>query len=271
MKPKVKAPVDIAVQKTAETIRLYGVNTVCYASKCPNLGECFERGTATFMLLGNICTRNCKFCNIPSGKPAEPDEDEPKKTAEAVKKLKLRYAVITSVDRDDLQDFGSGHFAKTAYWIKKLNPETKTEALTPDFKGEISALNTLVSSLFDKLAHNIETIERLHKKLKPQSSYKLSLSVLEYYSKYKPTKSSLIIGFGETVKEIEKTLKDLANAGVSQLTIGQYLRPSKKHFPVKKFYTKKEFDMLKNIAFEAGFESVVSGTLVRSSYYAEKM
>ena len=271
MKPKVKAPSLEVIQKTKSIIDKYKVNTICYSSKCPNLAECFERRTATFMILGNICTRNCKFCNVTSAKPKPLDESEPLKVAKAIRELNLKYAVITSVDRDDLEDFGSLHFYKTIETIASLNPTTKIEALTPDFKGDINALNLMVTSSAYKLAHNIETTKNLHKKLKPKSSYELSLRVLEYYSKFKITKSSLIVGFGESLSDIKKTLKDLINAGVSQLTIGQYLRPSPKHYPVKKYYSKEEFDELRELAYSLGFRTVVSGERVRSSYFADKI
>ena len=271
MKPKVKAPSFELISKTHEIIEKYGVNTVCYASKCPNIAECFARKSATFMILGDKCTRNCLYCNIVCEKPANLDKNEPLNVAKAVSSLNLNYVVITSVDRDDLNDFGSSHFAKTINTIKRLNPNTKIEALTPDFKGDINALNKIVTSNVYKLSHNIETVEKLHKTLKPQSSYKTSLSVLEYYSRFKITKSSIMVGFGESFYEIKKTLKDLINAGVTQLTIGQYLQPSFKHYPVIKYYSEEEFEMLKNLALDLGFKSVVSGMLVRSSFYADKL
>jgi lipoic acid synthetase len=244
---------------------------VCYSSKCPNISECFARGTATFMILGSICTRNCRFCGINKGKPLKIDEKEPIKIANAVKEMKLNYVVITLVDRDDLEDFGSSHWYKIIEKVSEINPDTKIEALTPDFQGDINSLNLIVTSSAYKLAHNIETVERLHKKLKPKSSYKLSLNVLEYYSKFKITKSSLIVGFGENFEEIEKTLKDLKNAGVSQITIGQYLQPSFRHYPVKKHYTEEEFKELENFGLSIGFSAVVSGKLIRSSFYADKL
>ncbi len=271
MKPKVIAPSDEIIKKTDSIIEKYNINTVCFSSKCPNISECFNRGTATFMIMGNICTRNCKFCGVNSGKPKELDESEPLKIANAVNELNLNYAVITSVDRDDLKDFGSTHFYKTIEKIKEINPNTKIEALTPDFNGDLKSLELIATSNAYKLAHNIETVEKLHKKLKPKSSYIMSLKVLEFYSKYKITKSSIIIGFGENFKDIEKTFKDLINVGVSQLTIGQYLRPSPKHYPVKKYYSIEEFEELKNLALSLGFKAVVSGSLIRSSFYADKL
>jgi lipoic acid synthetase len=223
------------------------------------------------MILGNICTRNCRFCAVIKGKPLNLDNNEPIKIANAIKEMKLKYVVITSVDRDDLKDFGSNHWYRVIEKINEINPNIKIEALTPDFKGDINALNLLISSHAYKLAHNIETVKRLHNKLKPKSSYEESLKVLEYYSKFKITKSSLIVGFGESFEEIEKTLIDLKNAGVSQITIGQYLQPSSKHWPVKKYYSNKEFKELEQIAHNLGFRAVVSGKLIRSSYYADKL
>jgi len=271
MKPKVIAPSAEVIEKTNKIINKYQINTVCFSSKCPNISECFNRGTATFMIMGNICTRNCKFCGVNSGKPKELDKNEPLKVANATKELDLKYVVITSVDRDDLEDYGSTHFFDVIKKIKEINPNIKIEALTPDFKGDIKSLELMINSLSYKLAHNIETVERLHKKLKPKSDYKLSLKVLEYYSKFKITKSSIIVGFGEDIKDIEKTFKDLINAGVSQLTIGQYLRPSLRHYPVKKYYTDEEFKFLEDLALNSGFKAVVSGNLIRSSYYADRL
>jgi len=271
MKPKVTAPSEEIINKTNTIINKYDINTVCFSSKCPNISECFNRGTATFMIMGNICTRNCKFCAVTKGKPKNLDENEPLKVAKAVKELNLNYVVITSVDRDDLSDFGSGHFFEVIEKIKELNSQTKIESLTPDFKGDIKAIEKMVNSSAYKLAHNIETVKRLHKTLKPKSDYNLSLKVLEYYSKFKITKSSIIVGFGEEIEEIEKTLKDLLNAGVSQLTIGQYLRPSPHHYPVKKYYSETEFKGLKNLALSLGFKAVESGITVRSSFYADKL
>jgi len=271
MKPKIVAPNEEIINKTKNIIDKYQINTVCFSSKCPNISECFNRGTATFMIMGNICTRNCKFCGVNKGKPKELDKNEALKVANAVKELDLKYVVITSVDRDDLSDFGSTHFFEVIEKIKELNPKTKIEALTPDFKGDIKSLEKMINSSAYKLAHNIETVKRLHKTLKPKSDYNLSLKVLEYYSKFKITKSSIVVGFGEEIEEIEKTLKDLLNTGVSQITIGQYLRPSFHHYPVKKYYSKTEFKELKNLALSLGFKAVESGIMVRSSYYADKL
>jgi lipoic acid synthetase len=271
MKPKVLAPSEEVIKATKKIIDKYKINTVCYSSKCPNISECFNRGSATFMILGNVCSRNCRFCAVIKGKPKDIDKNEALKIANAVKDMKLKYVVITSVDRDDLEDFGSGYWREVIEKVNEINPSVKIEALTPDFKGDINALNLMATSPAYKLAHNIETVKRLHKKLKPKSSYDLSLKVLEYYSKFKITKSSIILGFGESLKEIENTLIDLKNAGVSQITIGQYLQPSPHHYSVKKYYSDKEFKELENLALSLGFKAVVSGKLIRSSYYADKL
>ena len=270
-KPKVKAPIDEVIEKTNFIIKEYNLNTICFSSKCPNISECFGRGVATFMILGNICTKNCRFCNVTSAKPLKVDENEVQKIAKAVKYLNLDYVVITSPDRDDLNDYGSGQFVKVIEEIRKINSEIKIEILTPSFEGDLYSLQSLVNSKAYKLAHNIETTENLHKYLKPKSDYKLSLDVLEFYSKYKLTKSSIIVGFGESVKDLKSTFKDLSNVGVRQLTIGQYLQPSPKHTKVEKYYTNEEFEELELIARDYGFESVISGQLVRSSYYADKL
>ncbi|NPA11127.1 MAG: lipoyl synthase [Epsilonproteobacteria bacterium] len=271
MKPKVKAPSFELIKHTYKALKANNTNTVCHSSKCPNIAECFERKTATFMILGNVCTRNCRFCNIKSARPKPLDKNEPLNVAKAVNSLNLKYAVITSVDRDDLDDFGSRHFFDTIETINSLNPNTKIEALTPDFQGDINALNLMTASSAYKLAHNIETTQNLHKHLKPKSSYSLSLKVLEYYSKFKITKSSLMVGFGESFEDIKNTLKDLINTGVSQVTIGQYLSPSPKHHPVVKYYSDDEFQSLKALATDLGFKAVACGRLVRSSYYADKL
>ncbi len=269
-KPKVKAPSNELIYKTKSVLDKYSSHTICIESLCPNIAECFERKTATFLILGNICTRNCKFCAVESGKPKEINLQEPKKVAEAIKELRLKYVVITSVDRDDLKDFGASHFAKTVEEIKKINPNTKIELLTPDFQNKKSSLDIVINSDPYKLAHNIETVRRLSKKIMPGCSYDKSLKVLEYYAKSEIiTKSSIMVGLGEREEEIEECFRDLLNVGVKQLTIGQYLSPSKTNAKVIKYYHPKEFQELKKLALSMGFEAVASGILTRSSYYAD--
>ncbi len=269
-KPKVKAPSFELIGKTKQILDKNFVNTICLNSACPNIGECFERKTATFLILGNICTRRCKFCAVKKAKPDPIDKNEPLNVAKAIKDLNLKYAVITSVDRDDLKDFGAFQFVKTVKKIKELSSDTKIELLTPDFQNKKELLELIISSKPYKLSHNIETVERLSKKIMPGCSYKRSLKVLEIYAKSSIiTKSSIMVGLGESKKEILNTLKDLLNAGVSQLTIGQYLSPSKNHAKVIKYYKKEEFEELKERALSMGFKAVASGSLVRSSYYAD--
>lgn len=266
LKPKVKAPAPELVSNTETILQATATNTICMASACPNRSECFARGVATFMILGNICTRTCRFCNVPHGKPPPPDPSEPVRVAEAVRRLGLSYVVITSVDRDDLADFGAKQFAKVCQMLQGV----KVELLTPDFQGNLEAAQRVVDANPYKLAHNIETVERLTKVVMPGSSYKKSLKLLEFYAKSGIlTKSSLIVGMGEQMEELAVTFKDLANAGVRQLTIGQYLQPSCEHLPVAKYYTQEEFKQLATMAQAAGIKKVVSGPLVRSSYYAD--
>ncbi len=269
-KPKVKAPSFELIGETKQILDKNFVNTICLNSACPNIGECFERKTATFLILGNVCTRRCKFCAVKKAKPNPIDINEPLNVAKAIKDLNLKYVVITSVDRDDLKDFGALQFVKTVKKIKELSPDTKIELLTPDFQNKRELLKLIISSKPYKLSHNIETVKRLSKKIMPGCSYKRSLKVLEFYAKSSIiTKSSIMVGLGESKKEILNTLKDLLNAGVSQLTIGQYLSPSKNHAKVIKYYQKEEFKELKEIALSMGFKAVASNPLVRSSYYAD--
>ncbi len=266
LKPKVKAPSPEIVGTTEKILQRYGTNTICMVSVCPNRSECFARGTATFMILGSICTRKCHFCNVEHGKPLPPDPKEPQRVAEAVRELGLRYVVITSVDRDDLPDFGAGAFAKVCEALENV----KVELLTPDFQGKEEIAQIVIEARPYKLAHNVETVQRLTKSVMPGSNYKRSLKLLELYAKSDIlTKSSVIVGMGETKEELMATFKDLASVGVRQLTIGQYLRPTPSHLPVAKYYTPQEFEELAQMAYEAGLERVVSGALVRSSYYAD--
>ena len=246
------------------------LNTVCENARCPNKNECYTKNTATFLIMGNNCTRNCRYCNISCAKPEPLDKNEPLHIAKAVKDLGLKYAVITSVTRDDLSDGGAQHFANCIYEIKKICPDTKIEILTPDFKGDIKALNKIIDAHPDVFNHNIETVEDIFKTARPQGNYQTSLEVLKYIKQNSdiPTKSGLMIGLGETYEQISKTIKDLKNVGCDILTIGQYIQPSKEHLPVSKYYSPEEYEKLKSLAKEIGITRYQIGPLVRSSYRA---
>ena len=272
-KPKVKAPDPHLTAFTDTILSRHSVTTVCNESACPNRAECYSRGTATFMILGDTCTRACRFCNVYTGRGAKIDTGEPQRVANAIRDLGLKYVVITSVDRDDLADFGSNHFANVVKAVREITPDTKIELLTPDFRGLKDALDTIISSSPDKLAHNEETVERLSPVIRPQSSYIRSLRVLEYYAMHFKgrIKSSLMAGLGESENELIDTMRDLYSVGVRELTIGQYLQPTPKHYPVKRFYPPSFFEDIKMEALNIGFEAVACGILVRSSYYAEEL
>lgn len=248
------------------------LNTVCEGARCPNKNECYQKNTATFLIMGNVCTRNCRYCNIGCEKPQPLDENEPRNVAKAVKKLGLKYVVITSVTRDDLPDGGAQHFAKCLEEIKELTSNVKTEILTPDFKGYESALDTIIKSFTipDVFNHNIEVIERIFKTARPQGDYQRSLGVLRYVKENSKitTKSGLMVGLGETFEDIEKTLNDLKDVSCDIVTIGQYIQPSKAHFAVEKYYTLEEFEQLKTLAKKVGIKNYQIGPLVRSSYNA---
>lgn len=246
------------------------LNTVCENARCPNKNECYTKNTATFLIMGNNCTRNCRYCNISCNRPEPLDMDEPKHIAEAVKDLGLKYAVITSVTRDDLLDGGAEHFAKCIYEIRNICEGVKVEILTPDFKGNKSSLDLIIKSHPDVFNHNIETVKEVFKQARPQGNYECSLEVLKYIKENSDitTKSGLMIGLGETFEQIENTMNDLINVGCDILTIGQYIQPSKKHLPVSKYYTPDEYEKLKLLAKKAGFKSFQIGPLVRSSYKA---
>ena len=248
--------------------------TVCQEAHCPNIGECWSGGTATIMLMGEVCTRGCRFCNVKTGNPKGVlDKDEPVKVAEAISQLNLDYVVLTSVDRDDLPDEGAGHFAKTVKELKNRIPNLLVEVLTPDFKGRTDCIKTILSASPDVFAHNVETVERLTPKVRDRrAGYKQSLRVLEmakqFSNKVLYTKSSLMLGLGETYKEIHTTLRDLRGVGCDIVTFGQYLRPKKRHLPVKEYVTPQKFQEWKDQALKMGFLYVASGPLVRSSYRA---
>ena len=253
-------------------LRQNSLNTVCQSAMCPNIGECFGRGTATFMILGDICTRNCTFCNIKNHTPKPVEKHEPRRIAEAVKILGLSYVVITSVTRDDLPDGGALHFSKTINCVREYNPEVKIEVLIPDFKGINSALNIVKEAQPDVINHNIETVKRLYPEVRQQADYHLSLNLLKNIKTESDitSKSGLMVGLGESMDEIKKTIKDLRDADVDIVTIGQYLAPSENHHEIIRYYSPEEFDYLKAFCENTGFKKVVSGPLVRSSYHAEE-
>lgn len=249
------------------------LNTVCEGARCPNKNECYSKHTATFLIMGNVCTRNCRYCNISCEKPQQLDTDEPKHIAKAVKDLGLKYTVITSVTRDDLEDGGANHFAQCIYEIKNTSPLTKIEILTPDFKNNKKSLDTIIKAHPDVFNHNIETVKEIFKTARPQGSYDNSISVLKYIKENSDikTKSGLMIGLGETFEQIEQTLTNLHNVHCDILTIGQYIQPSKQHLPVAKYYKPEEYEKLKELAASIGFKNFQIGPLVRSSYNAASL
>ena len=249
------------------------LNTVCENARCPNKNECYTKNTATFLIMGNNCTRNCRYCNISCAKPEPLDLEEPKHVAQAVHDLGLKYAVITSVTRDDLPDGGAEHFANCIYEIRKITPNTKIEILTPDFKGQKEALDIIIKAKPDVFNHNIETVKSLFKTARPQGNYQTSLDVLKYIKENSNilTKSGLMIGLGETWEQIEETLVDLHSVKCDILTIGQYIQPSKEHLPVSKYYTLDEYEKLKELAEKIGIKHHQIGPLVRSSYRASEL
>jgi lipoic acid synthetase len=268
---KVRAPGGADYVETRATVKRLGLHTVCEEAHCPNIGECWGHRTATFMLLGDTCTRNCGFCAVRHGRPLPVDVMEPVRVAEAVAQLGLRHVVVTSVNRDDLSDGGSGHFAATARAIKALLPTTRVEVLVPDFQGDADAVRTVVDSPIDILNHNIETVPRLYKRVRPGAIYDRSLSVLARGRAAREgclTKAGMMLGIGETTEEILSVFRDLRAVDCDILTLGQYLRPSPDHLPIERYVTPEEFSALKEKAVAAGFRHVESGPLVRSSYHA---
>ena len=249
------------------------LNTVCEGARCPNKSECYQRNTATFLIMGNVCTRNCRYCNIGTARPEPLDLEEPRHVAEAIRDLELKWAVITSVTRDDLEDGGATHFAKCLEEIRNLTPDVQVEILTPDFKGKKTALKTIIEANPTVFNHNIETTRNVFKTARPQGNYDLSLEVLKYIKENSSikTKSGLMVGLGESFEDIKNTLQDLRNVGCDILTIGQYIQPSKQHLEVSKFYTLEEFEELKKLAREVGFKNFQIGPLVRSSYKAAEV
>ena len=267
---RIKLQVNESFMKVRNIISEYKLHTVCEEARCPNMSECWSRGTATFMILGDICTRSCGFCAVKTGKPVGLDTDEPQRVAQAVKLMGIKHAVITSVNRDDLKDGGAGIFAETIKKIRELVPECRVEVLIPDFKGDEKALDIVIEAKPDILNHNVETVPRLYKIVRPQAKYERSLKVLDYCKKHGlVTKTGLILGIGEKTEEVVDVMKDLRSIDVDILTLGQYLQPTKIHLPIDRFVPPEEFEMLKKIGLEMGFRYVESGPLVRSSYHAE--
>ncbi len=270
---RAKAPVDPNVLKIKKLIREKNLNTVCEEAACPNLGECFAHGTATFMIMGDLCTRRCPFCDVAHGRPQPLDENEPKNLADAIQIMGLRYVVITSVDRDDLRDGGAGHFADCIKVIRDQTPEIKIEILVPDFRGRMEkALTNLEPGLPDVFNHNLESIPRLYKQVRPGADYLWSLDLIRQFKQRHPeipTKSGLMLGLGETLDEVRDVLRDLKEHGCDMITLGQYLQPSRYHLPVDRFVTPEEFDQLADFGKQLGFKNIASAPMVRSSYHAD--
>jgi len=274
-KPKwlrVKLPTGKKYTQLRNLVDTYDLHTICTSGSCPNMGECWGEGTATFMILGNVCTRSCGFCGVKTGRPEEVDWAEPEKVARSIKIMEIRHAVITSVDRDDLKDMGSILWAETVKAIRRMNPETTLETLIPDFQGVERHLDRILEVAPEVISHNMETVRRLTREVRIQAKYDRSLGVLRYLKEQgaNRTKSGIMLGLGEEEAEVIQTLEDLRDAGVDVVTIGQYLQPSKKHLPVKAFITPDQFDKYREIGLEMGFRHVESGALVRSSYKAHK-
>lgn len=274
-KPKwlrVKLPVGKKYKELRATVEKYDLHTICTSGSCPNMGECWTEGTATFMILGNTCTRSCGFCGVKTGRPDTVDWAEPEKVARSIKLMGIKHGVITSVDRDDLKDMGSIIWKETVAAIRRMNPETTLETLIPDFQGNTRNIDRIIEANPEVVSHNMETVRRLTREVRIQAKYDISLEVLRYLKEkgIKRTKSGIMLGLGELEEEVIETMKDLRANNVDIVTIGQYLQPSKKHLPVKEFITPEQFKKYETIGLEMGFRHVESGALVRSSYKAHK-
>ena len=271
---RIKLTANPEVDRIKGILRQRKLASVCEEASCPNLSECFSHGTATFMIMGEICTRRCPFCDVAHGKPNPLDPDEPRQLAEAVAEMQLKYVVVTSVDRDDLKDSGAGHFAACIEAVRKANPTTTLEVLVPDFRGRMDiALSILADTPPDVFNHNLETVPRLYKKARPGADYEWSLDLLARYKSVQPevqTKSGLMLGLGETFEEVVEVMKDCRRHNVDMLTLGQYLQPSRDHLPVDRYVHPDEFEALAEEARALGFKRVASGPLVRSSYQADQ-
>jgi lipoyl synthase len=270
---RIKISSSDEITRVKQLLREHKLYTVCEEAACPNLAECFQHGTATFMIMGDLCTRRCPFCDVAHGKPLPLDKDEPQHLANAIKAMALKYVVITSVDRDDLRDGGAGHFADCIRQIRQQTPGTKIEILVPDFRGRIDkAVTILADEPCDVFNHNLETVPRLYKQVRPGSDYQGSLHLLKQFHQAQPnipTKSGLMLGVGEEKTEVHQVMQDLLDHGCSMLTLGQYLQPSKAHLPVKAYITPVEFDEYGEVAKKMGFKQVASAPMVRSSYHAD--
>ena len=268
---RVKLPIGEEYKHVRSLVDKHKLHTICESGNCPNMGECWGEGTATFMILGNICTRSCGFCAVATGRPDAVDWDEPQRVAEAINLMKVKHAVVTSVDRDELKDGGSIIWQNTIRAIKALNPYTTLETLIPDFKAQKENIQRIIDAAPEVVSHNIETTERLTRQVRIQAKYRQSLETLKILkSGGMRTKSGIMLGLGETKEEVIQTLKDLYNSGVDVVTIGQYLQPSKKHLPVERFIHPDEFAEYREIGYQVGLDYVESGPLVRSSYHSEK-
>ncbi len=267
---KIKLAKDNHYLQVKSSLDKHRMHTICISGDCPNMGECWSNGTATFMILGDICTRNCKFCSVKTGKPLPIDESEPERLALSIKELNIKHAVITSVDRDDLKDFGAQAWHNTILTVRKINPQTTIEVLVPDFQGNENYIQIVLDAKPDIISHNLETVKRLSPIVRSKASYEVSLSVLKYMSQHsKLSKTGIMLGLGETIEEVYKTMDDSIDAGVKIFTIGQYLQPSRDHYPVSEYIHPDVFSALKNEGLKKGFKYVESGPLVRSSYHAK--
>jgi len=268
---RVKLPTGESYKHVRGLVDTHKLHTICESGNCPNMGECWGEGTATFMILGNVCTRSCGFCAVATGRPDPIDWDEPQRVAEAIHLMKVKHAVITSVDRDEVKDGGSIIWYNTIKAVKSLNPDTTLETLIPDFKGETENIQRIIDAAPEVVSHNIETVERLTRKVRIQAKYWRSMEVLRTLKEGgMRTKSGIMLGLGETKEEVIQTIKDLAESKVDVITIGQYLQPTKKHLPVQRFVHPDEFKEYREIGYELGIDYVESGPLVRSSYHSEK-
>jgi lipoic acid synthetase len=268
---RVKLPIGESYKNVRNLVDTHKLHTICESGNCPNMGECWGAGTATFMILGNICTRSCGFCAVATGRPSSVDWDEPQRVAEAINLMKIKHAVITSVDRDELKDGGSIIWYNTIHAVKTLNPETTLETLIPDFKGEKENIQRIIDAGPEVVSHNIETVERLSRQVRIQAKYWRSMEVIRILKEGgMRTKSGIMLGLGEKKEEVVQTLQDLANAGCDVVTIGQYLQPTKKHLPVNRFVHPDEFAEYREVGYQMGLDYVESGPLVRSSYHSEK-